>query len=144
MKTVLVVGVFDLFHRGHLELLKKASSNGDRMVVVVNGDEMTAQYKRAPIFSEDDRAEIIGALKCVDVVEISNSFDVKPFIEKYNITAIVHGNDWEHDSYLKQVRMTPEYVKERGIDMIYTEYYSGISTSDLITSINKLSSTDKI
>jgi glycerol-3-phosphate cytidylyltransferase len=132
MSTVLVVGVFDLFHRGHVELLRRASELGDRLVVVINGDHFTQKYKRRPIFSEEDRAALVGAVRYVDAVEISNSSSVKPWVEKYDIDAIAHGDDWEHSSYMRQIDLTEDYVAERGIRMVYLPYYAGISTSDII------------
>jgi len=134
-KNVLVVGVFDLFHRGHVELLRRARSFGDRLVVIVNGDALTSEYKRKPMFSEVDRCEIIKSLRFVDDVVISNEFDVKPFIETHAINVIVHGDDWPHEAYLKQIRCTPEYIAERRIEMVYLEYYAGISTSKILRSI---------
>ncbi|MCG9756131.1 adenylyltransferase/cytidyltransferase family protein [Shewanella insulae] len=137
-KKVLVVGVFDLFHRGHVEFLKKAATFGDELIILINGDEMTEKYKRRPIYSEQDRAAILSALSCVTVVEITNSFDVKPYIEKYNIDVIVHGNDWEHDSYLEQIRCTEEYLRQQNVTMAYTDYHSSVSTSALLKQIKEL------
>ncbi|MCG9712683.1 adenylyltransferase/cytidyltransferase family protein [Shewanella insulae] len=136
-KKVLVVGVFDLFHRGHVEFLKKAATFGDELIVLINGDQMTEKYKRRPIYSQEDRAEILNAMSCVSVVEVTNSFDVKPVIEKYNIDVIVHGDDWEHQSYLEQIRCTEAYLDERGVAMAYTQYHSSVSTSELLKKIKE-------
>lgn len=137
MKTVLVVGVFDLFHRGHVELLEKSALLGDKLVVIVNGDEFTEKYKRKPIFCEDDRLNIIKSCRYVDAAEISNSPDVKPYVEKYGVNIIVHGNDWEHNSYLKQICLTDKYIEEKGIELVYTDYYTGISTSKIIDKLRE-------
>ena len=48
MKNVYVIGVFDLFHFGHVELLRRARALGDRLIVAINGDDMVASYKRRP------------------------------------------------------------------------------------------------
>lgn len=137
MNKILVVGVFDLFHRGHVELLKKASLLGDKLIVVVNGDEFTEKYKRRPIFSEEDRLSIVKSCKYVDVAVISNNADVKPHIELYGINIIVHGDDWEHSLYLKQICLSDEYIKEKEIKLVYTDYYDKISTSEIINKIKK-------
>lgn len=139
-KTVLVIGVFDLFHRGHVELLKNARALGDRLVVVINGDAFTSAYKRKPIFSEDDRLHIVQSLKVVDVAVVSNSPDVKPFIEQYGIDLIVHGDDWDHASYLRQICVDEEYLKRHHVEMAYLPYYQGLSTSGLIGEIRSSSS----
>lgn len=62
MKNVYVIGVFDLFHFGHVELLRRAKELGDRLIVAINGDEMVASYKRRPFLSEQDRLEVVKCL----------------------------------------------------------------------------------
>ena len=133
--VVLVIGVFDLFHRGHVELLKNASAFGSKLVVVINGDEFTAAYKRRPIFNEDDRLNIVRSLKTVDVAVVSNSPDAKPIIEEHGVTVIVHGDDWDHESYLKQICVDEAYLRDKRIRMQYLPYYEGISTSDTIAAV---------
>ncbi|MFD2512309.1 iron-containing alcohol dehydrogenase [Pontibacter locisalis] len=136
-KNVYVIGVFDLFHKGHIELLKKARSLGNRLIVAVNGDEMVSEYKRKPFYSEEDRLEIIRNCKYVDEAFIIRGYDNKEYLEKFSIDAIVHGNDWERGSYLKQIRVTEEYLATRNIDMVLVPYTNGISTSGLIKQIKE-------
>lgn len=134
-KNVYVIGVFDLFHRGHVELLRKSKELGDKLIVAINSDKFVSIYKRAPIYSETDRLEIVKACRYVDEVFISHDYDNKPFIEKYNIDAIVHGDDWERTSYLKQIVVTEEYLSERKVDLVLLPYTEGVSSSDLIRKI---------
>jgi len=136
--NILIVGVFDLFHRGHLEFLKKTAAIGGDLYMLINGDELTAKYKRRPIYSEEDRCAIIEALSFVKAAEVTNSYDIKPFIEKHDINVILHGDDWEHESYLKQICVTEEYLAERDIKIEYTPYYKGVSTSDIIKRIKEM------
>ncbi|BAJ00077.1 adenylyltransferase/cytidyltransferase family protein [Shewanella violacea] len=136
-KKVLVVGVFDLFHRGHVEFLQKAAEFGDELIILINGDEMTEKYKRRPIYNEDDRAAILNSLACVSQVEVTNSFDIKPIIEKYGIDIIAHGDDWEHESYLAQIRCTPAYLDEQGVSLAYTQYHKSVSTSAILKQIKE-------
>lgn len=131
IKNVLVVGVFDLFHRGHLELLRSASKHG-KLYVIVNGDDFTESYKRRPIINEADRLEIVSSLKFVAHAQISNGPDVKGFVEKYGIGKIIHGDDWDHLSYMRQICVDEEYLERNGVQIVYTEYYRGTSTSQLI------------
>ena len=86
--NVLIVGVFDLFHRGHLEFLNEGKEFGDTLYVLINGDSFTEKYKRRPIYSEQDRLAIVSGLSCVDFVEITNSADIKPYLKKYQIDTI--------------------------------------------------------
>lgn len=133
--NVLLIGVFDLYHRGHVELIKKSALYGDNLFVVVNGDKFTTQYKRKPIFNEIDRLEIIKSNKNVTHAEIDNTGDAKYFVEKYNIKKIIHGNDWSHESYLNQIQISSEYALEKNLEFIYTEYYQATSTSKIIKEI---------
>lgn len=135
--NVYVIGVFDLFHRGHVEFLKSAKSIGNRLIVAINSDQMVASYKRTPFYSEKDRLEIIKACKYVDEAFIIDEYDNKEYIEKYNIDAIVHGNDWEINSYMHQIRVTAEYLKEKKAKLILVPYTSGISTSGIINRIKE-------
>jgi glycerol-3-phosphate cytidylyltransferase len=137
-KNVYVIGVFDLFHRGHLELLKKAKKLGDRLIVAINGDEMVSEYKRKPFFSEKDRLEIINSLAIVDEAFITNKFDNSDILIDQNISVIVHGNDWDRDSYLKQIRIDEHFLEENNISLAFVPYTAGISTSDLINQIKNI------
>lgn len=101
-KNVYVVGVFDLFHRGHLELLRKAKALGGNLVVAVNSDNKVVSYKRTPVVPEGDRLEIVKACKYVDDAFLIDGYAQKEFIEKYDIDAIIHGDDWGREGYLKK------------------------------------------
>lgn len=137
-RNVYVIGVFDLFHRGHVEFLKKAYELGQSLIVAVNGDDMVADYKRRPIYSETDRLEIIRACKYVNEAFIIQDYDNKKYIEQYEVDAIVHGNDWERQSYLSQIRVTEEYLKARNTELVLVPYTSGVSTSNLIKRIKEI------
>jgi len=135
IKKVYVIGVFDLFHRGHLELLKKAKRLGEYLIVAINGDEMVSTYKRRPLFSEEDRLEIVSNLRIVDESFIINDYDNKAILLERNVDIIVHGTDWDRESYLKQIRVTEEFLKENSISLELVPYTNGISTSELINTI---------
>ncbi len=137
-KTVYIIGVFDLYHRGHVELLKRAKSLGDRLVVAINSDRIVTDYKREPIFNEEDRLELVKSCKYVDEAFIIHEFDNKEYIKKLNIDVIVHGDDWDEAGYLKQIRVTPEFLEEHNVEMKFLPYTTGISTSDIIKRINSI------
>ena len=136
-KNVYVIGVFDLFHKGHAEFLKKARALGERLIVAVNGDDMVASYKRRPFYSEDDRLEIIKSCKYVDDAFIIREYDNKEYIQNYNIDAIVHGDDWKIESYMQQICVTAEYLKARKTKLVLVPYTAGISTTGLIKQIKE-------
>lgn len=136
-KVVYVIGVFDLFHTGHVELLRRSKELGDKLIVAVNGDDMVASYKRKPFLSEANRLAVIKACKYVDDAFIIRQYDNKEYIEKYGINIIVHGDDWEVNSYMEQIRVTPEYLKEKNCELVLLPYTKGISTSELIKQIKE-------
>jgi len=136
-KIVYVIGVFDLFHKGHVELLKRARKLGDKLIVAVNGDDMVAQYKRRPIINEENRLSVVEACKFVDEAFIIREFDNKPYILKHKINIIVHGSDWTGDSYMDQIRLTQDFVDKHNIKFDFIPYTKGISSSDIIKKIKE-------
>lgn len=132
VETVLVVGVFDLFHAGHVKLLEKARALGDRLVVIINGDQLTASYKRQPVTLEADREIMLRACRYVDEVEISNDYSIRDTIVRHGITQVVHGDDWEIESYKKQIRCDDAFLEQHGVRLVLLPYTAGISTSDII------------
>ncbi|WP_028661260.1 adenylyltransferase/cytidyltransferase family protein [Nocardioides insulae] len=95
-RTVLTFGTFDVFHLGHLRIIERAASYGERLVVGVSADKLNLLKKdRLPVFSEDERLAIIAALKPVDEVFVEESLELKRhYIERYNADVLVMGDDW--------------------------------------------------
>jgi glycerol-3-phosphate cytidylyltransferase len=96
MKTVITFGTFDLFHVGHLNILMRARSLGERLVVGVSTDELNFNKKNArPIFSQRDRVKIVAGLRCVDVVFLEESLEAKrDYILAHRANVLVMGDDW--------------------------------------------------
>ena len=96
VRTVITFGTFDVFHVGHLRMIERAASYGDRLVVGVSADALNRVKKdRSPVFSEAERLEIVGALKPVDEVFLEESLELKRhYIEKYAADVLVMGDDW--------------------------------------------------
>lgn len=134
-KTVFVSGVFDLFHRGHVELLNRAAAYGDRLVVGVNSDDMVERYKRRPVFSQDDRLAIVKSMRCVSDAVIYGDFDLKPMVELFRPAFMVHGDDWPRGSYLKQIRMTEEDLIQYGVELVFLPYWRGTSTTSIVNQL---------
>lgn len=95
-KTVLTFGTFDVFHVGHLRILERASSFGTQLIVGVSTDQLNLEKKgRAPVFSQDERCEILKALRCVDQVFLEESLALKgQYINRYAADVLVMGDDW--------------------------------------------------
>jgi glycerol-3-phosphate cytidylyltransferase len=96
-RTVITFGTFDVLHVGHVRVLKRAAALGDRLVVGVSADALNMKKKnRAPVFTQDERMEIVGALSVVDEVFVEESLELKrDYIEKYVADVLVMGDDWK-------------------------------------------------
>ena len=96
MKRVITYGTFDLLHYGHIELLKRAKSLGDYLVVALSTDEFNWESKqKKSYFSYDKRKQLLEAIRYVDLVIPEESWDQKvPDIEMYHIDTFVMGDDW--------------------------------------------------
>jgi glycerol-3-phosphate cytidylyltransferase len=136
-KNIYVIGVFDLFHKGHVELLRRARALGDKLIVAINGDEMVASYKRRPFFSETDRLALVTACRYVDEAFIIREYDNKEYIKKYRIDLIVHGDDWVKESYMEQIKVDEEFLVTHKVVLHLLPYTNGISTSALIKKIKE-------
>ena len=96
MKRGITFGTFDVFHYGHLRILERARELCDQLVVGVSSDELNISKKgRAPYYPYEERARIVGALKCVDEVFKEESLDRKAdYIKRYGADILVMGDDW--------------------------------------------------
>lgn len=135
MYRVYIDGIFDLFHRGHLESLKKAK-NIDKetyLIVGIISDELASSYKREPIIKHSDRIEIIKAIGIVDEVIENPPLEMTPeFIEKYNIDLVVHGFQ-DNADWLKQKDFFKFLIDDNKFKKI--EYYQETSTTKIIDKI---------
>jgi glycerol-3-phosphate cytidylyltransferase len=96
MVNVITFGTFDLFHIGHLRLLERARTLGDKLVVGVSSDDLNFKKKNhRPIFNEQDRKKIVSSLRCVDTVFTEDSLELKrDYIVTYQAKLLVMGDDW--------------------------------------------------
>ena len=95
MKTVLTYGTFDLFHIGHLRLLERAAALGDALYVGISSDEFNLIKGKKTAISYDDRADIVGAIRCVAGVFREDNWDQKRNdITRLNADIFVMGDDW--------------------------------------------------
>jgi glycerol-3-phosphate cytidylyltransferase len=96
MKTIITYGTFDLFHIGHLRLLERLKSLGDRLIVAVSTDEFNELKGKKTVIPFKDRARIVESIKGVDLVIPETSWDQKvKDIQEYNVSVFAMGNDWE-------------------------------------------------
>jgi len=129
MKKVLVFGVFDLFHFGHLRLLRRAAKLGDFCIVAVQNDEFILKFKPAgasgAFYSTEERCEMIRALRCVDEVITYNV--VVDDIKNINFDIWVKGADNVHQGIIEAVR----WCEENGREVVTLPRTEGISSTYL-------------
>lgn len=96
MKRIITFGTFDVFHVGHVNILERAASLGDYLIVGVSSDNLNFSKKgRYPIYSQDERCKIISSLRFVNEVFIENSLELKKeYITQNNADVLVMGDDW--------------------------------------------------
>lgn len=129
-KTVLTYGTFDMFHIGHLNLLKRLKSLGDKLIVAVSSDEFNEIKGKKTIIPYDQRASIVESIKYVDMVIPENNWKQKvDDIKKYNVDVFAMGHDWENKFD----------ELEEFCEVIYLPRTDGISTTQLKTSLNRIS-----
>jgi glycerol-3-phosphate cytidylyltransferase len=132
-KRAYIGGTFDLFHEGHVNLLKQAKILQFWTVVALNSDDFAASYKRKPVMNERERLAVLQACKYVDNVFIMESNERQPYhLDRLRPDYIIHGDDWKGDSLASQLNITDEFMQERGIEFYYLPYTKGISTSDIM------------
>lgn len=96
MKRILTFGTFDVFHIGHLRILERARALGDYLLVGVSTDALNLSKKaRAPIYPQDERREIVRALRCVDETFYEESLERKrEYLLRHRADVLVMGDDW--------------------------------------------------
>ncbi len=94
--TVITFGTFDVLHVGHVRVLNRAAELGDRLVVGVSSDALNFSKKgRNPVFSQEERLEIVANLQVVDQVFVEESLELKrEYVERYAADILVMGDDW--------------------------------------------------
>lgn len=132
MKIVYTSGTFDLFHIGHLNVIRKSKALGDYLIVGVSTDDLVASYKRsAPVISYEDRAEIIRSLSFVNQVVVQeNLFDIE-MMKKHGVNVMSIGSDWKekHDPNLERV------INDDSIEVVFLPYTESVSSSHIKDSI---------
>lgn len=123
MKTVITYGTFDLFHVGHLNLLRRAKELGDYLIVAVSSDRFNLEEKQKKCEIPDkDRMAIVEAIKYVDKVIPEDSWEQKiEDVKKYNVDVFVMGDDWKGKF---------DFLKDY-CEVVYLPRTEGISSTQL-------------
>lgn len=120
-------GVFDMFHIGHLNILKKAKENCDYLIVGVSTDELVKHYKnKTPIIKFEERFAIVESCKFVDKVIDQTTMDKYKAWEEYKFDVIFHGDDWKGSDTYKDIE---KKLKKVGVEFVYFPYTKGTSST---------------
>ena len=128
-RVVFTNGVFDLLHPGHIRYLQHARSLGDALIVGLNADASVRRNKgpERPINTEQERAEVLEALECVDAVVLFEQETPAEIIKAIQPDILVRGADWEEDAIVGR-----DTVEARGGRVVRVPIEKGFSTTEII------------
>ena len=141
-KIVATNGCFDLLHVGHVRYLQAARAFGDVLAVGLNGDHSVRELKGTgrPLRSANDRAEILAALQCVDLVTVFPEIRATQFLAAVRPAVYVKGGDYTADTLNEDERSV---LNRAGAEIHLIPFEAGYSTSRLIERICKSSSSQR-
>ena len=126
-------GVYDLFHIGHLNLLRNAKKHCDKLIVGVTTDELVQYKGKKPVITLSERMEIVKAIRYVDEVVVQDDLDKVKAWDKYHYDILFVGSDWQGTD---KWNMYEAQLKEKGAKVIYLPY-TKTTSSTLLTNVLK-------
>lgn len=134
-KVGYTTGVFDMFHVGHLNLLRNAKEQCDYLIVGVSTDDVVKSYKhKTPIIPFEERVAIVEAIRYVDKVVPQTNMNKMDAWEKLHFDAMFHGDDW------KGSELFEKYVEEFGkvgVEVVFLPHTQGTSSTMLAATLEK-------
>jgi len=128
-------GVYDLFHIGHLNLLKNAKGLCDKLIVGVTSDELVAYKNKKAVIPHEERMEIVRNIRHVDAVVPQNDMDKFKMWQRIKFDVMFVGDDWFES---EKWRALDEQFKEVGVKIIYFPYTEGTSSTLINQTLTKL------
>lgn len=132
-------GVYDMFHIGHLNIIKNAKLLCEELIVGVSTDEVVEINKhKKTIIPFEDRVKIVEAIKYVDKVIPQNSYSIDGKIETAktnNIDVMFVGSDWKNTEKWNKIEME---LNKIGVDVVYLPHTDGISTTEIFNKIQMM------
>ena len=129
-------GVFDMFHIGHLNILRRAKEQCEYLIVGVSTDELVKEYKnKTPIIPFEERAEIVQSIDCVDRVIAQENRDKYEAWRELKFDVMFVGDDWKGKPLFIKVE---EEFKKVGVDVVYFPYTKNTSSTILREKLNVL------
>ena len=134
-------GCFDILHPGHIRSLEQARELGDALIVGLNGDDSVRQLKGEgrPVLPEQERAEILAALECVDAVVIFDDLTPREVIARLLPDVLVKGGDWAGDQIVGR-----DEVEAAGGRVVSAPVVPGYSTTEILRKIRDGASATRV
>lgn len=127
-------GVFDMFHIGHLNILKNSKMQCDELIVGVSTDELVQEYKhKTPIIKFEERIEIVSAIRYVDRVVPQVTMDKMKAWEQLHFDVMFHGSDWKGSKMYDEII---EQFKAVNVDIVFLPHTDGTSSTILTNALN--------
>lgn len=129
-------GVFDMFHIGHLNILKNAKERCDYLIVGVSTDEVVESYKhKKPIIPFEERIAIVEAIKYVDKVVPQTSMDKIEAWKELHFNVLFHGSDWKNSPMYNSII---QEFQQYNVEVVFLPHTDGVSSTQLSEVIRKL------
>lgn len=129
-------GVYDLFHIGHLNILRRAKEQCDYLIVGVTTDELSQAKKgKRPVIPYEERSEIVGALKFVDLVVPQISYDKEQAWKEYRFHKMFVGDDWKGSEKWNQLEKD---FSDLGVEIVYFPYTKHTSSTFMRSVLEKI------
>lgn len=128
-------GVYDMFHVGHLNIIKRAKEQCDYLIVGVTTDALCESRKhKLPIVCEADRVAIVESIRYVDQVVLQSDMDKLAAVKKFHVDAVFVGSDWKGTPSWEQYEKDFAQV---GCEVVYLDHTDGISSTILRERLNR-------
>ena len=122
-------GVFDMFHIGHLNILRRAKEQCEYLIVGVSTDELVKTYKnKTPIIPFEERKAIVEAVRYVDKVVAQTSMDKMEAWDAIHCDVMFHGDDWKGSAMYEEIQAK---FKTIGCHLVFLPHTSGTSSTEL-------------
>ena len=135
LKIGYTTGVYDLFHIGHLNLLRKAKAQCDYLIVGVSTDELVSYKHKQAVIPFEERKEIVGSIKYVDEVVTQENMNKMEAWEKYHFNVMFVGDDWKGTDKWNKIEADLNAV---GAEVVYFPYTKGTSSTLINETLHKL------
>ena len=128
-------GVYDMFHIGHLNILRRAKEQCEYLIVGVSTDALVQEYKnKIPVIPYAERAAIVQAIRYVDRVVPQTSMDKLAAWENLRFDAVFHGDDWKGSALYNKIE---EDFRARGVDVVFLPHTEGVSSTMIVDKLKK-------